>query len=179
MGYRRTKEQTVPPPALHNRFVPLRLGLLALPLFALIASSCVPASSSYTAVAPPPPPPPAAPIVNNPLAEKAHDETVVALASWYGPGFEGHRTATGERFSSSRMTAAGKGLPLGSRVVVTNLHNGRSATVRINDCGPMRAGRRIDLSKKAAREIGIIDHGTAKVEIKVIHKPTDAVTCKL
>jgi len=104
-------------------------------------------------------------------------KTIVANASWYGPGFDGHRTATGERFSSSKMTAAARGLPLGSKVIVTNLSNGRSATVRINDCGPYRKNRKLDLSKSAARKLGLLHDGIAKVKVRVIRKPDGAPTC--
>jgi rare lipoprotein A len=133
--------------------------------------------------APAPPPPPAAPVAYTPPppppppAPAAHPETLVASASWYGPGFNGHKTATGERFSSAKMTAAAKGLPLGSRVVVTNLDNGRSATVRINDCGPYHEKRKLDLSKKAASKIGIIHDGTAKVQVEVVQKPAGTPVC--
>jgi rare lipoprotein A len=149
------------------------LGLLPIGVLTLIVSGCAPqvpaaapapAPVAYTPPPPPPPPP-------------EHHETIVARASWYGPGFEGHKTATGERFSSAKMTAAAKGIPLGSRVVVTNLSNGRSATVRINDCGPYRKNRKLDLSKKAARQIGIVHDGTAKVKVEVVKKPPDAPVC--
>jgi len=111
------------------------------------------------------------------VAPPEQKRTIVADASWYGPGFDGHKTANGERFSSSKMTAAAKGLPLGSRVRVTNLSNGRSATVRINDCGPYRKGRKLDLSRSAARKLGLIHDGIAKVRIKVIKQPDGAPTC--
>ncbi len=104
-------------------------------------------------------------------------KTVIAHASWYGPGFNGHRTATGERFSEHKMTAAARNLPLGSRVRVTNLRNGRTATVKINDCGPFRDGRKIDLSKRAAIELGMVHKGTAVVKAKVISKPPGATDC--
>jgi 3D (Asp-Asp-Asp) domain-containing protein len=155
---------------------PRRLTWLALRSVLLLTFGCatnvpIPAPPPIIAATPPPaihPPPPPQP----PAQE------VVARASWYGPGFDGHRTATGERFSSSRMTAAARDLPLGSRVVVTNLKNGRSATVRINDCGPLRHGRKIDLSKGAASKLGLIHDGTARVKLRVIKKPLGAMTCK-
>jgi rare lipoprotein A len=153
-------------------------GLLATLIFALVVSGCA-SSVNYTPPAPAPPPPvvvalPPQPVVR---AQPEH-KTITIRASWYGPGLEGRKTATGERFSSSRMTAAAKGLPLGSRVVVTNLDNGRSATVRINDCGPFRHGRKLDLSKRAARKLGIIHRGSATVRIKVIQAPRGALTCE-
>jgi len=77
------------------------------------------------------------------------------MASWYGPGFHGRRTASGETFNSSGLTAAHRYLPFGTRVRVTNLRNGRSVVVRINDRGPFSGGRVIDLSRGAAAIIGV------------------------
>jgi len=76
-------------------------------------------------------------------------------ASWYGPGFHGKRTASGERFNTNDLTAAHKTLPFGSRVRVTNERTGKSVVVRINDRGPYAHGRVIDLSKAAAAAVGI------------------------
>lgn len=84
-------------------------------------------------------------------------------ASWYGPGFHGRKTASGERFNQYAMTAAHKTLPLGSRVKVTNLKTNKSIVVKINDRGPYVGGRIIDLSKGAAQALGI--NGTGKVSI--------------
>ncbi|MBE7211301.1 MAG: septal ring lytic transglycosylase RlpA family protein [Gluconacetobacter diazotrophicus] len=84
-------------------------------------------------------------------------------ASWYGPGFQGHRTANGERFNSFSYTAAHRWFPLGSRVRVTNRENGRSVVVRINDRGPYTGGKVIDLSYASARAIGM--SGTARVSL--------------
>ncbi len=89
-------------------------------------------------------------------------------ASWYGPGFHGRKTASGERFNTGAMTAAHKTLPFGTTVQVTNLENGKSTMVRINDRGPFAAGRIIDLSKAAAREVGLLGTGTAAVEIRAV-----------
>lgn len=86
------------------------------------------------------------------------------MASWYGPGFHGRRTASGERFNQHAMTAAHRTLPFGTRVRVT--HGKRSVIVRINDRGPWVKGRVIDLSKAAARRLGI--KGVARVRIEVI-----------
>ena len=90
----------------------------------------------------------------------------VGVASWYGPGFHGRRTASGERFDQNDLTAAHRNLPLGSEVRVTNLENGRSVTVEINDRGPYVKNRVLDLSKAAARRLGIIENGVAKVRIE-------------
>jgi rare lipoprotein A len=90
----------------------------------------------------------------------------VGVASWYGPGFHGRRTASGERFDQNDLTAAHRNLPLGTEVTVTNLENGRSITVEINDRGPYVKGRVIDLSKAAARSLGMAQDGLAKVRIE-------------
>ena len=87
------------------------------------------------------------------------------VASWYGPGYEGHRTASGEKFDPNGFSAASRTLPLGSIVRVTNIQNGRSVDVRINDRGPVTAGRSIDLSPAAARKIGLTTKGIDRVKI--------------
>jgi rare lipoprotein A len=88
------------------------------------------------------------------------------VATYYGKEFAGHRTASGERFNPGAMTAAHRTLPFGTRVRVTNSHNGRSVIVRINDRGPFVKGRSIDLSSGAARAIGM--GSTASVRIEVL-----------
>lgn len=87
-------------------------------------------------------------------------------ASWYGPGFHGRRTASGARFDQNALTAAHRQLPLGSRVTVTNLENGRSVRVAINDRGPYVDGRVIDLSRAAAHRLGMIGDGVVRVRIE-------------
>ena len=77
------------------------------------------------------------------------------VASWYGPGFHGKKTANGERFNTNDLTAAHKTLPFGTKVQVTNERTGKSVVVRINDRGPYAHGRVIDLSKAAAEAVGI------------------------
>jgi rare lipoprotein A len=88
------------------------------------------------------------------------------VASWYGPGFAGRRTASGERFNPAEYTAAHRTLPFGSKVRVT--HNGRSVVVRINDRGPFHGGRVIDLSQAAAEEIGLRRAGSGRVELALL-----------
>jgi rare lipoprotein A (peptidoglycan hydrolase) len=90
-------------------------------------------------------------------------------ASWYGRHFHGKPTASGEVFDQSLMTAAHKTLPLGSRARVTNLQNGNSVEVTINDRGPFVPGRIIDLSRAAADELGFLESGLAQVQIELIH----------
>jgi rare lipoprotein A len=90
------------------------------------------------------------------------------VASWYGPGFHGNRTSSGEIYNQYDLTAAHKTLPLGTRVAVTNLDNGRSVEVRVNDRGPFVGGRIIDLSYAAARNLGMIGSGTCPVRVEVL-----------
>jgi rare lipoprotein A len=90
------------------------------------------------------------------------------LASWYGPDFHRKRTANGERFDMNGLTAAHRILPFDSYVHVTNVANGRSVVVRINDRGPFVEDRIIDLSAKAARLLGIKEAGVARVRIEVV-----------
>ena len=84
-------------------------------------------------------------------------------ASWYGPGFHGRKTASGERFNKHAMTAAHRTLPFGARVKVTNERTGRAVVVRINDRGPYAHGRIIDLSEASAKAIGL--GGVARVAL--------------
>ena len=93
------------------------------------------------------------------------------VASWYGPGFHGHSTTSGERYDQHSLTAAHPTLPLGTRCRVTNLETGRSVEVRINDRGPFAKGRAIDLSYAAASAIGMIGPGTAPVQIEIVALP--------
>jgi len=90
------------------------------------------------------------------------------VASYYGSRFHGRRTANGERFNMHAMTAAHKTLRFGTKVRVTNARNGKSVTVRINDRGPFIRGRTIDLSRAAARKIGIISRGHGRVKLEVV-----------
>lgn len=90
------------------------------------------------------------------------------VASWYGPGFHGNKTANGERFDMHEFTAAHRTLPLGSVATVRSLSNGRRVTVRINDRGPFARGRILDLSLAAAQSLGMTGQGTDQVELRVI-----------
>ena len=89
-------------------------------------------------------------------------------ASWYGPGFHGRTTASGERFNMHTATCAHRRLPFGSLVRVTNTRTGKSATCRINDRGPFAGGRILDVSKAVAAKLGMIRAGTARVRIEVL-----------
>jgi len=87
-------------------------------------------------------------------------------ASYYADKYKGRKTSNGETYRHRKMTAAHKTLPFGTKVTVTNLQNGRKIRVRINDRGPFIAGRIIDLSKKAARKLDMVDDGVVPVELK-------------
>jgi rare lipoprotein A len=89
------------------------------------------------------------------------------MASWYGPGFHGNMSASGEVFNQNALTAAHRTLPFGTLVEVTNLDNGRTVTVRINDRGPYSGDRVIDLSEGAARVLGLVQSGVAPVRLEV------------
>lgn len=90
------------------------------------------------------------------------------MASWYGPGFDGNKTANGERYDMHKLTAAHRTLPLGSVAVVRSLTSNRQVTVRINDRGPFAKGRVLDLSLAGAQAIGMIGNGTDQVELRVV-----------
>ena len=90
------------------------------------------------------------------------------IASWYGPGFHGRRTASGEVFDQAALTAAHPRLPFGTRVLVRRVDTGETVVVRINDRGPFKKGRVIDLSRAAARAIGLDRDGTAEVELYLL-----------
>jgi rare lipoprotein A (peptidoglycan hydrolase) len=102
-----------------------------------------------------------------PLTTVAPGWTQTGMASWYGPGYHGKRTSSGERFDQDALTAAHATLPLGTRVRVTFLSNRKSVVVRINDRIPRR-DRIIDLSRGAARAIGLIGPGTGRVRLEVV-----------
>jgi rare lipoprotein A len=97
---------------------------------------------------------------------------ISGIASWYGPGFDGNMSASGERYNQNALTAAHRSLPFGTKVQVTNLNNGRSVIVKINDRGPYVRGRVIDLSAAAARALGMMDSGVAPVRIDVLDNST-------
>lgn len=106
------------------------------------------------------------------LAGCAPRYTEQGPASWYGPGFAGKRTASGERFVPCKRTAAHLTLPFGTRLKVTNLSNGRIVRVRVNDRGPYVEGRIIDLSRGAAAALGMIRAGVVEVRIEVVRYPS-------
>jgi rare lipoprotein A len=109
----------------------------------------------------PPPPPP-------PVVQKPRPFVEIGMASWYGAEHNRQPTAGGERFDMNALTAAHRSLPLNSMVRVTNLGNGRTVIVRINDRGPFAKDRIIDLSAKAARALGMAHDGVAHVKLELV-----------
>jgi rare lipoprotein A len=106
-----------------------------------------------------------------PREQPNYDET--GIASWYGPTFYGHHTANGEMYDGKAMTAAHRTLPMPVNVRVTNLDNGKSVIVRVNDRGPYAKGRIIDLSEAAARALDVIATGTARVRVTYLARADD------
>jgi len=134
-----------------------------------------PAVASATPAVPPPVTPALTPILVSAAARSSapkqahpavHEE--VGIASWYGSRFQGRRMSNGKRFDMRKMLAAHRTLPLGSKVKVTNLANGRAVEVTIEDRGPYPKGRLIDLSKRAAQTLGMTKQGLARVRIDVM-----------
>ena len=97
-------------------------------------------------------------------------QVVQGAASWYGPGFYGRTTANGERFRKGTLTAAHRTLPFGTKVRVTNLSNGRSVVVRINDRGPFKYHRVIDLAHGAASQLRMMQAGEVPVKLEILAK---------
>lgn len=104
-----------------------------------------------------------------PVQQLAIASTTVGGASWYGPGFDGRLSASGEVFNQYALTAAHRTLPFGTRVLVTNVNTGQQVTVRINDRGPFSGNRIIDLSAGAAEQIGLVSAGVGTVQLDVLY----------
>jgi len=103
-------------------------------------------------------------------SKKIHYTNKITMASYYSNSLQGRKTASGERYNKSLLTAAHRSLPFGTLVRVTMLSTGKQVIVKINDRGPFRKRRSIDLSYKAAKAIGIIRAGTAKVRLEIISR---------
>jgi rare lipoprotein A len=132
---------------------------------ALLAASLLVACSS----SPDPSARPAGPVVRAGDAELPVSEAgETGVASWYGVPYHGRTTASGETYDMNDLTAAHPSLPFGARVRVTNLGNGRSLVLRINDRGPFVERRIIDVSKRAAKELGFLRDGLARVRVEVL-----------
>jgi len=117
-----------------------------------------------------------APAMEAPLVAHLSDppkpiKTWVGNASWYGPEFDGKKTANGERFDAESLTAAHPNLPFGSLVRIVNTRTGKFEVVRINDRGPYQEGREIDVSYRVARKIGLIHSGVSQVRLELMQLP--------
>ena len=112
-----------------------------------------------------------APLVAHLSAPPKPIKSWVGNASWYGPEFDGKKTANGERFSAEALTAAHPHLPFGSWVRIVNPRNGKFELVRINDRGPYQEGREIDVSYRVARKIGLIHSGVSQVRLELMQLP--------
>jgi rare lipoprotein A len=131
-------------------------------MLSLFALSAYGQAASAPAAAPTAPPPK----VQAPAKANAGDAET-GLAAVYSDKLNGHRTASGQRYDRNQLTAAHKTLPFGTQVKVTNVKNSKSVVVRINDRGPMQAGRVLDLSPRAAKALGISPRGMAEVRVEV------------
>jgi rare lipoprotein A len=136
-------------------------------LRAVAAASLLAASACETVAPPPPAPPPPAPVApappSPPEPRRYQDE---GNASWYGAKHHGEKTASGAAFDKNALTAAHRTLPFDTRLRVTNLENGRTVEVVVNDRGPYVDGRLIDLSEAAARKLGFTEDGVVRVRIE-------------
>jgi rare lipoprotein A len=103
-----------------------------------------------------------------PAAHAYQTRTMKGVASWYGLRFHGRITSSGERFNQNHFTLACKTLPLGTKVEIINLENGRRCQARVNDRGPQVKGRSFDVSRAIARKLGFVHKGKARICIKTI-----------
>ena len=133
--------------------------------------ACVVQSGQRDAVPPILPVSLPAPPQPEPAPQDQHRTMQIGEASWYGPRFHGKLTSSGEVYDQHNLTAAHPTLPKGSRVKVTNLDNGKSVTVQVTDRGPFADERIIDVSHRAAKALGMVEEGTAKVRVKVLSRP--------
>jgi rare lipoprotein A len=145
----------------------------ALPAAAMLVSLALAPALAHD----PEPPPPTVEVTPDGEPVVVHE----GEASFYGPGFHGKKTATGEIFDQNKPTAASRELPLGTKATVTNQENGKQVEVTINDRGPYAEGRVIDLSKGAARKLDMIEDGVAevRVEAKPAEQPTEKAKDKV
>jgi rare lipoprotein A len=128
-----------------------RLLGLGLAVCALVMAGCASSKSARPATAPPAP-----------------GTRIVGFASWYGSRHQGHATASGEAYDMNKLTAAHRTMPFGTRLRVTNIENGRSVVVRVNDRGPWVNDRVLDVSLAAAKALGMVGDGVTKVEVVVL-----------
>jgi rare lipoprotein A len=142
-------DQPCPPPSAELKELRWALALAA--IFALMLAGC--SSQNFE------------PIPAASYQGRSYGTSRTEVASWYGPGFAGRRTSSGEIYNPEGLTAASKTLPLGSHVRVLNPDTGRSVVVRINDRGPFVRGRSLDLSHRAAAQIGLTGKGVGSVRV--------------
>ena len=100
------------------------------------------------------------------------------VASWYGKSHHGRQTASGETFDMNKLTASHRSLPFGTDITVTNLSNGRSVTLIVNDRGPYGRGRLLDVSRRAARDLGFLDEGVTRVRVTSVAPCSDAAEAR-
>ncbi len=112
-----------------------------------------------------------------PAEDYQYDET--GIASWYGTDFHGRRTANGEEYDMNALTAAHRTLPMPSYVRITNLENGRSLIVKVNDRGPFAKGRIVDVSRRGAQLLGFYDTGTARVRVQIMADQSRAIAARM
>jgi rare lipoprotein A len=149
----------------------IRPGALASWAVALVLTGC---ATGPALVKAPPPEMPAPQPAPAPSPKVAPRPAETGRASWYGKAHHGQPTASGETYDMHALTAAHRSLPLGTRVLVTNVQNGRSVEVRINDRGPFVRGRILDLSYAAALELGSLSDGAFRVKLRVLEEPAGA-----
>lgn len=157
----------VSPPRAPRRTTRLLACLCGLSL--LVSCSTTPSPPPSLPPTPPIPEPPPGPVLR----------TEYGLASWYGEAHQGRRTASGEPFDKDRLTAAHRSAPFHAQAVVTNLHNGRTVRVRINDRGPYSAGRIIDLSEAAALALDMLRAGVVRVKVELLGFSRQTVAVEL
>lgn len=147
----------------HRRGGRAAIALTALCLLAACATSPQNSQASHTAAANS-----SAATGSGTAPSSAATQGTYGVASWYGGRYHGRQTASGEPFDMNALTAAHPSLPFGTRVRVTNLENSRSVVLRINDRGPFVKRRIIDVSRRAAEELGFIRQGVARVRVDII-----------
>ena len=167
-GDARSRDALRPPPVVIRR----PAAPAAPPVAAAPVPQQPPAASTRPAERSATPPPPKAAVAPRSSVPRKPD----GLASYYAHRYHGRRTASGERFDMRKMTAAHRTLPFGTRVRVTSVANGRSVVVRVNDRGPFVAGRVIDLSLAAARQLDMVRAGVTPVRVEVLGTQGAAAT---
>ena len=139
----------------------LRIGLMFVGVMICISGCTRPEASPPVAILPVPPAPSAAQGCPAQMVQEGK-------ASWYGAAHRGEKTASGDRFDPAASTAAHRTLPLGTPIEVTNLENGHKTTLIVNDRGPHKKGRVLDISQKGAEDLGFVSDGTTAVRIETV-----------